>query len=118
MFTVVAFAFSVICVFILVALVEGVRRFGREYDRTLVRQARKRDSASGSLTKTNDLYGPLYFLARPVLDIPLGPPSRELSSPSAYGFEPTHKQQLIRALIFTVQFGAAFIIMLLVMQSK
>ena len=78
MFTVVAFAFSVICVFILVALVEGVRRFGREYDRTLVRQA----------------------------------------SPPAYGFEPTHKQQLIRALIFTVQFGAAFIIMLLVMQSK
>lgn len=34
-----AFAFTVICVFILVALVEGVRRLGREYDRRLVRQA-------------------------------------------------------------------------------
>lgn len=32
----VAFAFTVICVFILVALVEGVRRFGREYDRRIV----------------------------------------------------------------------------------
>jgi len=93
----VAFTISVICMFILVALVEGVRRLGREYDRALVRQARKIDSASGSLTKTNDL---------------------ELSSPPAYKFEPTHKQQLIRALIFTVQFGAAFIIMLLVMQSN
>jgi len=94
----VAFTFSVIFVFILVALVEGVRRFGREYDRTLVRQAGNIDSASGRLTKTNDLESP---------------------SPSAYVlFKLTHKQQLIRSLVFTVQFGAAFIIMLLVMQSN
>ena len=112
MFTVVAFTYSVICVFILVALVEGVRRFGREYDRTLVRRTRKLDSASGRLTKTDDLNGPLYFLARPVLD--MGSPS-----PSAYVlFKLTHKQHLIRALIFNVQFGAAYIIMLLVMQPK
>lgn len=61
MFTIVAFAFSVISVFILVALVEGVRRFGREYDRTIVCQARA-DSARGSLTKADDLYSPLYFV--------------------------------------------------------
>ena len=60
--------------FILVALVEGGRRFGREYDRTLVRQARRTDSAGVSLTKTDDLRGPLHFVARPVLDMPVGPP--------------------------------------------
>jgi hypothetical protein len=45
----VAFAFTVICVFILVALVEGVRRFGREYDRRIVSLARLglKDSESG-----------------------------------------------------------------------
>jgi len=60
---VVAFAFSVICVFVLVALVEGVRRFGREYDRRLVRRQRQRqqargeiDSAPDSLNKAGALY--------------------------------------------------------------
>lgn len=75
-----AFTFSVIFVFILVALVEGVRRFGREYDRTLLCQVRKPDSVGISLTKTDDLYGPLYFLARPVLDMPLGPPSQGITT--------------------------------------
>ena len=114
MFTVAAFAFSVICVFILVVLIEGVRRLGREYDRILVRQAREIDSARGSLTKANDLCGPLYFAVRPVLDVP----PRESPPPSALVSKLTHKQQFIRASIFTVQFGAAYIIMLLVMPSK
>ena len=73
-------AFSVICVLILVALVEGGRRFGREYDRTLVCQACKTDSGGVSLTKTDELYGPLHFLARPVLDMPVGPPSQGITT--------------------------------------
>ncbi|PVF96560.1 Ctr copper transporter [Serendipita vermifera] len=82
----VAFAFTVICIFILVALVEGVRRFGREYDRRLVRLAK------ASFTKMDDS-----------------------SSSSVVAFVPTWSQQSIRAAIFGVQFGAAYILMLLAM---
>lgn len=64
-----AFASTVISVFILVALVEGVRRFGREYDRRLVRQARETDSTHGSLTKADGLYVSLYFIVLLVLDM-------------------------------------------------
>ena len=45
---IVEFIFNVISVFILVALVEGVRRFGREYDRRIVRFANLRSSYLGS----------------------------------------------------------------------
>jgi copper transporter 1 len=44
----VAFAFSVICIFILVGLVEGVRRFGREYDRRIVALSRLQSKDSDS----------------------------------------------------------------------
>ncbi|KIM21865.1 hypothetical protein M408DRAFT_79921, partial [Serendipita vermifera MAFF 305830] len=84
----VAFAFSVICVFILVALVEGVRRFGREYDRRIVRLANLSQSDSGSNLNKSEGVGL---------------------------FVPTWSQQAIRASIFGVQFGAAYILMLLAM---
>ena len=55
--------------FTLVAMIEGVRRVGREYDRGIVYGAREIDS---SLTKADGLYDPLYFIARLVLDTPFG----------------------------------------------
>ncbi|CAG7852946.1 SubName: Full=Related to copper transport protein {ECO:0000313/EMBL:CCA75408.1} [Serendipita indica DSM 11827] len=76
----VAFAFTVICIFILVALVEGVRRFGREYDRRLIKVHQAK--------------------AEPGSGVP---------------FALTWPQQATRATIFGVQFGAAYILMLLAM---
>jgi len=86
-----AFAFTVLSVAILVALVEGVRRFGREYDLGLVRRARRAGSAHNILTKTGGM------------------------GPAPVQFKPTHMQQLVRASIFTIQFGATYITMLLAM---
>ncbi|KAG8757250.1 hypothetical protein FRC14_002248 [Serendipita sp. 396] len=85
----VAFAFTVICVFVLVGLVEGVRRFGREYDRRLARLARLESMETG-LNKTEEGQIPRPFV-------------------------PTWKQQAIRSAIFGVHFGAAYILMLLAM---
>ncbi|KIM21862.1 hypothetical protein M408DRAFT_333189 [Serendipita vermifera MAFF 305830] len=87
----VAFAFNVICVFILVALVEGVRRYGREYDRRIVRLASLNNIYSGT-----DLSGLEEGLKDGI-------------------FVPTWPQQAIRASIFGIQFGAAYILMLLAM---
>jgi hypothetical protein len=60
-----AFAGSVIAVFVITALVEGVRRAGREYDRTLVKMARARaahehGAADNSITKGLD--APLMYV--------------------------------------------------------
>lgn len=90
----VAFAFNVICVFILVALVEGVRRYGREYDRRIVRLASLNNIYSGT-----DLSGLEEGLKDGI-------------------FVPTWPQQAIRASIFGIQFGAAYILMLLAMYYK
>ena len=63
------FALSVICIFILGASIEGIRRVGRGYDRRIVRHSRETDYR---FTKADTLYDRLYFIVRLVLDTPFG----------------------------------------------
>ncbi|KAG8933814.1 hypothetical protein FRC02_011136 [Tulasnella sp. 418] len=93
----VAFAFSVICVFLLVGLVEGVRRLGREYDRRLIQQARLAAGTTSPPSTTKDSEG---FVQ---------------STPRLFTYTPSWKHQILRGLIFGVHFGAAYILMLLAM---
>lgn len=51
----VSFAFTVICVFVLTALVEGVRRLGRNYDRKIsARAAAAHYASSANLALSSD----------------------------------------------------------------
>ena len=84
------FAASVICLFFLVALIEGSRRVMREYDRRLVAQAQ-------SAWRRGNLK------------------SADSDSTGVFTFSPTWQQQFVRAILFTIQFGAAYIIMLVAM---
>ena len=85
------FALSVIALFFLVALIEGVRRLSREYDRRLVLHAR-------------------YAWKNGTL-----PTVKGSTDDSVFEFKPTWSQQFVRAVLFTIQFGAAYIIMLIAM---
>jgi len=84
----VVFALSVICVFALGASIEGIRRVGRGYDRRIVRHSREAD----------------YRFTK----------AETLESPS-FAFKLSHKQQFVRALLFTLQLGAAYMAMLVAM---
>ncbi|KAF8309825.1 Ctr copper transporter [Clavulina sp. PMI_390] len=94
-----AFAATVICVFILVALVECVRRASRDYDRWIsVQNARLAGgSPSASLLQYPD--------AKNRGNQPAVSPARF----------PTWHQQFVRGGFFFVQFGAAYMLMLLAM---
>ncbi|KAL0572008.1 copper transporter complex subunit Ctr4 [Marasmius crinis-equi] len=108
------YAGSLIGLFFLVILVEGVRRLGREYDKRIIIQQRA--------VVLNSLQGPELV-------------SKEYSTPQADMVEikfgilpflahfplltdldrPTLGQQALRSLFHTVQFGAGYMLMLLAM---
>ncbi|KAG8796390.1 hypothetical protein FRC12_024566 [Ceratobasidium sp. 428] len=75
----VAFAFSIIGIFLLAALVEGKRRMARNYDRML--------SAKFAAAR-EDLSGPL---------------------------KPVFKEQFTRGIFYGIQFGTAYMLMLIAM---
>ncbi|KAJ5669819.1 Ctr copper transporter [Penicillium macrosclerotiorum] len=92
------FAATCIGVILLVILVEGFRRLGKEYDLFLARQFQRQAAArSTTAAKNRDRAGEREALCQTVL------------------FRVTPLQQLVRAVIHAVTFGGAYIIMLLAM---
>jgi copper transporter 1 len=107
---------TVIGVFLITALVEGVRRAGREYDRRLVATARARGAAAdkaaltaGSLDSKDINIAYVVASKRTLLAADVS------SSRSTIRVRPTAMQQLVRAGFFGVQFTVAYLLMLLAM---
>jgi hypothetical protein len=108
----------VIGVFLITALVEGVRRVSREFDRRLVAEARSRAARSevAGLTSSQD------SKSGGVPCVACFCPCRACQSVANIPFHystirvvPTLPQQLIRASFFGIQFTVAYILMLLAM---
>ncbi|KAI9637294.1 putative copper uptake transporter [Dioszegia hungarica] len=89
------FAGSVIGVFLLCMMIEGVRRLGREYDRKLVAQAKLR----AGITPVNSVESPTKGILPPC--------------PTSFVLTPSWPQHLLRSLVYGTQFSAAFMVMLL-----
>ncbi|TIA91095.1 hypothetical protein E3P99_01245 [Wallemia hederae] len=98
-----AFAGTVIGVFFIVVAVEAVRRFGREYDRKIVNDYRKSQAGSTSIAPEVDAKGDV------------GPAPVLVGTGQLKPFRPTLTQQLIRSLVYFVQYSATYIIMLIAM---
>lgn len=117
----VGFAGSVLAVFVLVVIIELVRRLIREYDRKIARQAA---SLSGALelppspfrpsNSTAELLpSPATASARYVRHVP---PSLRLSlDTDGVPSRPTLAQQALRSTLYMIQFSATYILMLLAM---
>ncbi|KAH7101277.1 Ctr-domain-containing protein [Auriculariales sp. MPI-PUGE-AT-0066] len=86
------FAGSVIGIFLLVILIELTRRFAREYDRRIARQAATTLAHNGDISTLEKSSG-----AGPV------------------NIRPTVAQQAVRATLYMVQFSAGYMLMLLAM---
>lgn len=91
------FAATCIGVMLLVIAVELLRRMGKEYDELLLRQFHRRATAHGVAVAARGCTGDVI-------------PTRQTIT-----FRATPLQQLIRAIIHAMTFGAAYIIMLLAM---
>ncbi|KAL7782346.1 Ctr domain-containing protein [Trichoderma afarasin] len=89
------FAASCIGIVVLVISVEFMRRLGQEYDEFIVRQWRRQAAVASDLV-TREAREPT-------------------TSSQAILFRATPLQQLLRAIIHAITFGAAYIIMLLAM---
>ncbi|GAA5836339.1 hypothetical protein JCM11251_001467 [Rhodosporidiobolus azoricus] len=88
------FAGTVIGVFFIVVALEGVRRLGREYDRSIRAAYFKRETLA------------LAALAKNASKVEVA---------KASPFRPSVKEHLIRSTFYGVQFGTAYILMLLAM---
>lgn len=88
-----AFAGSVIGTFFIVVAIESVRRFGREYDRKIVNDYRLSQNSpiAPEMDLKSDSNGPVL-----------------IGSGRLRPFRPTLVQQIIRALIYFVQFSATY----------
>ncbi|KAL0570725.1 Copper Transporter integral membrane protein that functions in high affinity copper transport [Marasmius crinis-equi] len=84
------YAGMLIAIFVLVVLVEGVRRMGREYDRRIVAHQRAMILNSNSSVD-------------------------KLNGSGTIEIKPTLVQQAVRSLFHTVQFAAGYMMMLLAM---
>ncbi|CED82663.1 Copper transporter [Phaffia rhodozyma] len=92
------FAGSVIGVFLLTLAIEAVRRLGREYDRRLILSAEIGSAASDSKPACSNL-------KTSTLD--------GASDISNYNFTPSWGQHILRSMIYSSQFTASFLVMLL-----
>lgn len=101
------FAGSCIGVILLVMSLEFLRRVGREFDRYIATQAQRKLQDP---RPTSDSHSESGSAKEPAL---AAVASRSRSN--ARKFRPDVFQQLVRALIHMVQFGVAYIIMLLAM---
>ncbi|GAA5922276.1 hypothetical protein JCM3775_005679 [Rhodotorula graminis] len=88
-----AFAASVIGVFFMVLAHEAVRRLGREYDRSIRTAYYRREALALAALAKNQ--GKEIALSAP--------------------FRPSNKEHAVRSLFYFVQFGVAYILMLLAM---
>ena len=88
-----AFAASVIGVFFMVVAHEAVRRLGREYDRSIRTAYYRRETLALAALAKNQ--GKEVALSAP--------------------FRPSNKEHAVRSLFYFVQFGVAYLLMLLAM---
>jgi copper transporter 1 len=98
------FAASCIGVVLLVILLEFFRRLGKEYDGLILRQFRRHVASQTAMSKTE---ASERSCCSPEAETGMG--SR------VFLFRATPLQQLIRAFLHAITFGAAYIIMLLAM---
>jgi hypothetical protein len=113
-----AFAGTVIGVFLITALVEGVRRASREFDRRLVAEARSRAARSEVAGLTSSLDSKSGGVPCVACFCPCRACESAANIPFHYStirVVPTLPQQLIRASFFGIQFTVAYILMLLAM---
>ena len=101
------FVGSCIGVICLVLLLEFLRRLQREYDRLIAREDQQRNSKSGN--HSSDPEDPPHSAVPLLQDWAKSLPSREFDS------LPNITQQTVRALMHTLQFAVAYMIMLLAM---
>ncbi|BGP16003.1 hypothetical protein JCM10213_005446 [Rhodosporidiobolus nylandii] len=87
---------TLIGIFFIVVALEAVRRLGREYDRAIRRAYYRREEAALEALKKNA-------------------PSKASDVGRAAPFRPSLKEHLIRSTMYMVQFGTAYILMLLAM---
>ncbi|KAK6499667.1 Copper Transporter integral membrane protein that functions in high affinity copper transport [Arthrobotrys musiformis] len=112
------FALSCIGVILLVISLEFVRRMQREYDRHIIRHATAATAESaGAVT------GKLAEEGSPVSASPVPNQIRGFNNTSSrlarflrpFNFRPSFLQQVVRGLLYMVQFGAAYFVMLMAM---
>ncbi|KIH93712.1 solute carrier family 31 (copper transporter), member 1 [Sporothrix brasiliensis 5110] len=105
------FAGSCIGVVLLTMSLLMLRRAGREYDRYLVRQHRAANGADSS--KVGDKPDPSHQASQAS---PLSPMVTNTEcGPCAPAFRPSVLQQMIRSVLFVLQFGVGYFVMLLAM---
>ncbi|GAA6041435.1 hypothetical protein JCM8097_005249 [Rhodosporidiobolus ruineniae] len=90
---------TLIGVFLMVVALEGVRRLGREYDRSIRAAYYKREERA------------LLALAKNTS----GGSSKVDEIAKAAPFRPSMREHLIRSILYGIQFGTAYILMLLAM---
>ncbi|RVD84250.1 uncharacterized protein DFL_006011 [Arthrobotrys flagrans] len=113
------FALSCIGVILLVISLEFVRRMQREYDRHIIRHA------TAAVTTINETAGAgkLADEGSHVSGSPVPNQIRGFNTASSriarflrpFNFRPSFLQQVVRGLLYMVQFGAAYFVMLLAM---
>lgn len=118
------FALSCIGVVLLVIALELLRRFQREYDRHIIRNA---SAARGDVTYATEAVAGAKKLADDGSPGPASPTpnqgqtlSHTMSSRFArflrpFSIRPSLMQQIVRGLLYMVQFGGAYFVMLLAM---
>ncbi|KAN0063707.1 copper transporter complex subunit Ctr4 [Thecaphora frezii] len=113
-------------VFLIVFLIETVRRWGREYDRYIFEQAEKRkrerrrmrklvDQALVEETTSGEQRPPV---AERIDRVFFGLPKSQTGRANRLGpakFRPTTMQQAVRSLIYGIQFTGAYLVMLMAM---
>ncbi|KAJ4290079.1 hypothetical protein N0V88_006585 [Collariella sp. IMI 366227] len=112
-----AFAATCIGVILMVIVLEGLRRLGKEYDEHIQRDfaarvaviARASSPAAGSSTSTSSLS------PAPACAVRNGGGSSEALLPQTITFRASPLQQFVRAVIHAATFGLAYIVMLLAM---
>ncbi|EGX53365.1 Copper Transporter integral membrane protein that functions in high affinity copper transport [Orbilia oligospora] len=114
------FALSCIGVVLLVISLEFVRRMQREYDRHIIRHA----TAAAATTINESIgAGKLADEGSPVSGTPVPSQVRGFNNASSrlarflrpFNFRPSFLQQVVRGLLYMVQFGAAYFVMLMAM---
>ncbi|KAK6356352.1 Copper Transporter integral membrane protein that functions in high affinity copper transport [Orbilia javanica] len=113
------FALSCIGVVLLVMALEFVRRMQREYDRHIIRHA----TAAAAAANENVAAGKLADEGSPVAGSPVPNQIRGFNNASSrlarflrpFNFRPSFFQQVVRGLLYMVQFGAAYFVMLMAM---
>lgn len=105
------FAGSCVAIVALVCMLELLRRIGKRYDHYLLRECQTRRQASVSAdgpstsARTGNVKNGVTSAAMSLLG----------NSSKPVAFRPTALQQMVRALLHTLQFALAYIIMLLAM---